>query len=124
MYKKNVDIKKMSRSRIRKRIRKKISGTKEKPRVFVYKSNRYVYTQAIDDENGHILTSASTLEKEFGKNNKNMKKIDACKALGEVLSKRLKEKKIKKIVFDKGAYPYHGKVKALAEAMRKGGIEF
>jgi large subunit ribosomal protein L18 len=124
VYKDKVSLKKMAKERIRKRIRKKIRGTSERPRIYVYKSNRYVYTQVIDDENGHILASASTLEKEFKEKNKNHKNAEACQVLGGMLAKKLKQKKIERVVFDRGVYPYHGRIKAFAEAMRKGGLAF
>ncbi|MFQ6070264.1 MAG: 50S ribosomal protein L18 [Candidatus Aminicenantales bacterium] len=124
MHKSKVELKKERKDRIRKRIRKKVRGYGERPRVFVFKSNRYIYAQVIDDEKGKVLTSVSTLEKEFREKNKHFKNIKASQALGEILAQRLKKKKIKKIVFDRGIYPYHGRVKALAEAMRKGGITF
>ena len=108
----------------RKRIRKKIGGTLERPRVYVFKSNRYIYAQAVDDENGSILASASTVEKEFREKNKNYKNISASQALGEMFVNRLKKKKIERVVFDRGIYPFHGRIKALAEAMRKGGLFF
>ncbi|MCK4264725.1 MAG: 50S ribosomal protein L18 [Candidatus Aminicenantes bacterium] len=124
MYKDKVFMKKKAKGRIRKRVRKKIKGSLERPRVYVFKSNRYIYSQAIDDDNGTILVSASTLEKEFKTKNKKMKNIEASKILGEMLTKRLKQRKIDKVVFDRGIYPYHGRIKALAEAMRKGGLIF
>jgi len=124
VYKDKVAVKKMAKERIRKRIRKKIRGTSERPRVYVFKSNRYVYTQVIDDENGHILASASTLDKEFEGKNKNYKNIEACQVLGGMLAKKLKQKKIGRVVFDRGIYPYHGRIKAFAEAMRNGGLVF
>lgn len=124
MYKNKTELKKKTKKRIRKRIRKKISGTAEWPRVYVFKSNRYVYIQAINDEDGTVLTSASTLEKDFRKKHKNHKNLETSQVLGEILAQRLKEKKIKKIVFDRGIYPYHGRIKALAEGIRKGGITF
>ncbi len=124
MYKDKVAVKKKAKDRIRKRIRKKIRGTSERPRVYIFKSNRYVYTQVIDDENGHILAAASTLEKEFRGKNKNFKNIEACQVLGGMLVKKLKQKKIERVIFDRGIYPYHGRIKALAEAMRKGGLVF
>jgi len=124
MYKNKVMLKRIAKQRIRKRIRKKIEGNSETPRVFIFKSNRYIYTQAVDDENRKILTSASTLEKEFKEKNKKYKNVEASKLLGELMAKRLKQKKIKTIVFDRGISPYHGRVKALAEAMRKGGLVF
>ncbi len=124
MYKDKVAVKKMAKERIRKRIRKKIRGTSERPRVYVFKSNRYVYTQVIDDENGHILVSASTLEKEFKGKNKNFKNTEACQVLGGILAKKLKQKKIERVIFDRGIYPYHGRIKVFVEAMRKGGLVF
>ncbi len=113
-----------TRVRIRKRIRKKIRGTAERPRVFVSKSNRYIYTQAIDDVAGRVLTAASSLEKEYRDKKQKTKDIKASKAVGEMMAKRLKEKKVKRIVFDRGVYPYHGRIRALAEAMRKEGLIF
>lgn len=101
-----------------------IRGTSERPRIYVFKSNRYIYTQAVNDDDGRVLASACTLEKTFRDNNKNYKNIDSCEKLGEILALRLKEKNIKKVVFDRGIYPYHGRIKALAEAMRKGGLVF
>jgi len=124
VYKDKVELKKRSKDRIRKRIRKKIKGTSLRPRVYVFKSNRYLYTQAIDDEQGKIIASASTLEKEFRNKQENYKNTEASKILGEILAERLQQKKISKVVFDRGTYPYHGRVKALAEAMRKGGLSF
>lgn len=124
MLKDQAELKKKAKERIRKRIRKKIRGTLERPRVFVFKSNHYIYAQVINDENGGVLASASTLEKEFREKNKNHKNREACEKLGEILAKRLKEKKIEKVVLDRGIYPYHGRIKALAEAMRKGGVVF
>lgn len=124
MYKNNVVLKKTAKKRIRRRIRKKIEGNSKTPRVFVFKSNRYIYAQAVDDINGKILASASTLEKDFKEKNKKYKNAEASKFLGEMMAKRLKQKKVKSIVFDRGISPYHGRVKALAEAMRKGGLVF
>ncbi len=124
MYKDSVSLKKTARSRIRKRIRKKISGSPERPRAFVYKSNRHIYIQVIDDQNGNVLASASTLEKEFKEKNKNSKNIDASQTVGKLIASKLKKNKIKTVVFDRGLYPYHGRVKTLAEAMRKEGIIF
>ena len=124
MHKDKVIVKRKAKERIRKRIRKRIRGTSEKPRVHVFKSNRYLYAQAINDENGHFLVSASTLEKQFKRKNEDFKNIEASQNLGSIMAKRLKERNIKKIVFDRGIYPYHGRIKALAEAIRKQGIIF
>lgn len=124
MYKRKTEIKKSRKQQIRKRIRKKISGTEERPRVIVMRSNRYIYVQAVDDLNGVILASASTLEKEFRTKYKNFKNNEASKKLGEIAADRFKKNKIKDIIFDRGTYPYHGRIKTLAESMRKAGLNF
>jgi large subunit ribosomal protein L18 len=119
-----MELKKKAKIRVRKRIRRKIRGLEEKPRVYVFKSNRYIYAQVINDEKNMVLAAASTLEKEFKEKNKNYKNREACELLGQILAKKLLEKKIQKVVFDRGFYPYHGRIKALAEGMRKGGLVF
>jgi len=124
MLKDKAAINKKKHRRIRMRIRKKVHGTEEKPRVFVRKSNRYIYAQVIDDSSHTILAAASTLEKEFKVKNKNTNNMESSKALGKILAKRLKAKKIKTIVFDRGLYPYHGRIKSLAEALREEGVIF
>lgn len=124
MYKRKTEIKKSRKQQIRKRIRKKLSGTEERPRVIVKRSNRYIYVQAVDDLNGVILASASTLEKEFRTKYKNFKNNEASKKLGEIAADRFKNNKIKDIIFDRGTYPYHGRIKTLAESMRKAGLNF
>lgn len=124
MYKRKTEIKKSRKQQIRKRIRKKLSGTEERPRVIVKRSNRYLYVQAVDDLNGVILASASTLEKEFRTKYKNFKNDEASKKLGEIAADRFKKNKIKDIIFDRGTYPYHGRIKTLAESMRKAGLNF
>jgi large subunit ribosomal protein L18 len=117
-------IKQATKSRIRQRIRKTVRGTAERPRLHVFKSNRYMYTQAVNDETGTILAAASTLEKDFRAVQKNTKNLAGCEKLGEIMARRLREKNIDKIVFDRGIYPYHGRIKVLAEALRKGGLTF
>ncbi|MFZ2055214.1 MAG: 50S ribosomal protein L18 [Candidatus Aminicenantales bacterium] len=124
MLKDKSKTRKKIKTRIRRRIRAKIRGTAERPRVFIFKSNRYVYAQAFNDDNGTVLVSACTLAKAFKEKTKNTKNRDACQSLGQVLAERLKQKKIERIVFDRGTYPYHGRVKTLAEALRKGGLVF
>ena len=124
VYKDKVTLKKTASGRIRKRLRKKINGTPERPRVLVTRSNRYLYVQAIDDVNGRVLSTASTLEKSFREKQKSFKNREAGKLLGEVVAQRLKQKKIKTIVFDRGVHPYHGRIKNLADAMREGGLVF
>lgn len=105
------------------RIRKNLSGTPERPRLCVYKSLKYIYAQIIDDTKGHTLVSATSLEKEFS-DLRSRDTIEAAKRVGEVIAKRALEKGIKKVVFDRSGYPYHGRVAALAEAARAAGLEF
>jgi large subunit ribosomal protein L18 len=116
--------KKVRDDRLRKRIRERVQGTPERPRLHVFKSNAYIYTQVIDDRAGAVLLTASTLEKEFRAKAKSTKNKDACGLLGEILGQRLKEAKIAKVVFDRGTNPYHGRIKTLADAIRKEGIQF
>jgi large subunit ribosomal protein L18 len=109
------------RLRRHKRIRAKISGTAARPRLDVFRSNTNIYAQIIDDENGVTLLSASTLEKEFEGYGGNK---DAAKAVGTMIAKRALERGITEVVFDRGGYVYHGRVQALAEAAREGGLKF
>ncbi len=102
-------------------IRKKIRGTAERPRLTVYKSNRYTYVQAVDDTAGATLAAASNLEKgERGIVNK----VASLEKLGALIAERLKAKNIATVVFDRNGYRYHGKVKAIAEGARKAGVRF
>lgn len=110
--------------RIRKhaRVRAKISGTPERPRLAVFRSLTNIYAQIIDDVNGKTLVSASSLEKEFkGATNGN---VEAAKKVGTLVAERAKEAGITTVVFDRGGYVYHGRVAALAEAAREAGLEF
>ncbi len=119
-------IKKVSRNEMRterhKRIRESLSGTADKPRLNVFRSNANITAQIIDDEKGVTLVSASTLEKEL--NIKNGGNVEAAKIIGAEIAKRAKKAKITKVVFDRGGYQYHGRVQALAEAARENGLEF
>ena len=102
-------------------IRKRITGTAERPRLTVSRSNRALYMQIVDDIAGHTLAAASTLEKDL----KNIKRtVEGAAQLGEIMGKRLIEKNITKVVFDRNGYLYHGVVKAMADGTRKAGIEF
>ena len=103
------------------RIREKVFGTSSCPRLCVYRSNTNIYAQIIDDEEGKTLVSASSLDKELNLKNNN---IEAATKVGESLAKKAKKAGIKTVVFDRGGYMYHGKVKALAEACRNNGLEF
>ena len=124
MLKNKFVAKRVRDDRLRKRIREKVRGTAARPRVHVFKSNTYLYTQVIDDAEGTVLLAASTLEKALKDKAKNGKNRTASGLLGELLAQRLKAKKIERIVFDRGTYPYHGRIKTLADAMRKAGIQF
>lgn len=119
-------IKKVSRNEMRlerhARIRKDIIGTSERPRLDVFRANANITAQIIDDEKGITLVSASTREKEL--NIKNGGNVEAAKLIGAEIAKRAKKAKITKVVFDRGGYLYHGRVKALAEAARENGLEF
>ena len=104
------------------RIRNKVSGTKAAPRLNVFRSNNNIFAQIIDDEAGVTLVSASSLEKELKIANGG--NVEAAAKVGELLAKKAKKAKISKVVFDRGGYLYHGRVKALAEAARENGLEF
>ena len=132
-----MDIKLKQQKRIKrsKRTRSKIFGRDKRPRLSVFRSNKYIYLQAIDDEKGKTIASAGDLEKKgksekgggeakvplFSKNGQ--RKIENARLVGAALAKKLKNAKIKKIVFDRGGYKYHGRVKSLADGLRKGGIK-
>ncbi len=119
-------IKKESRNSMRlvrhSRIRTKISGTKELPRLCVFRSNKAIYAQIIDDESKTTLVSASSLDKELKLANGS--NIEAAQAVGKAIAEKAKKAKIKEVVFDRGGYLYHGRVQALADAARENGLEF
>ncbi|GFN36915.1 50S ribosomal protein L18 [Tepidimicrobium xylanilyticum] len=121
-------LKKVSRNEMRKnrhlRIRKKVYGTPERPRLNVYKSNNHIYAQIIDDIKGHTLASASTLDKELRGELNSTKNVEAAKLVGQLIGRRALEKGIKEVVFDRGGYIYHGKIKELAEGAREAGLKF
>jgi len=102
------------------RVRNKISGTAERPRLNVFRSNKNIYAQIIDDVAGVTLVSASTLDSEVSGDNKS----DQAKGVGELVAKRAVEKNVSDVVFDRGGYLYHGRVQALAEAARENGLKF
>ena len=112
---------KLERTRRHKRVRTKVSGTAEIPRLCVYRSNTNIYVQIIDDVAGNTIVSASTLDKEVKNKHAN---IEAAKEVGTLIAKRASEKNINEVVFDRGGYIYHGVVKNLAEAAREGGLKF
>ena len=118
----------IDKNKIRKRkhvrVRKKISGTSECPRLCVYRSNAHIYAQIIDDESQTTLASASTLDKEIKGSVSVGSNIEAAKAVGKLIAERAAAKDIKVVVFDRSGYLYHGRVQALAEAAREAGLEF
>jgi large subunit ribosomal protein L18 len=110
------------RERIHRRIRKKVAGSGVRPRLAVFRSQTHIYAQLIDDEQGRTLCSASSLDKDAG-----LKKggnVAAAKAVGSLIASRAKEKGVTTVVFDRGGFQYHGRVKALADAAREGGLKF
>ena len=106
------------------RVRKKISGTADCPRLCVYRSNSHIYAQIIDDEAGVTLVSASSLDKDIKGELSNGSNIQAASAVGKLVAERAAAKEIKDVVFDRGGYLYHGRVQALAEAAREAGLNF
>ena len=106
------------------RIRNRFSGTAERPRLAVFRSNNHMYAQIIDDTVGNTLVSASTVEKEVKGELEKTNNVEAAAYLGTVIAKRAQEKGIKAVVFDRGGFIYHGKVAALADAAREAGLEF
>ena len=112
------------RRRIRHRIRKKVTGTAAKPRLAVFRSDKHIYAQAIDDGTGRTVAHASTLDADLKGQVKRGGNVDAAKAVGEAIAKHLKAKGIETVVFDRGGYLYHGRIKALAEAAREAGLKF
>lgn len=119
-------IKKVSKNEVRKRrhvrVRKKIHGTPARPRLCVFRSSKQIYAQLIDDEAGHTLVSASSLEKAAGLENGGT--VEAAKAVGRMIAERALEKNIDTAVFDRSGYIYHGRVAAVAEAAREAGLKF
>ena len=121
-------VKKTARSEVRenkhRRIRSRLSGTPDKPRLAVFRSNNHMYVQVIDDEAGNTIVSASTVQEDVKKGLDKTNNVEAAKKLGEVIAKKALDNGIKTVVFDRGGYIYQGKVKALAEAAREAGLEF
>lgn len=110
------------RSRRERRVRGKIFGTEDRPRLSVFRSSRYIYVQAIADDAGKTLADASSLSKDIRGMLDNMNKVDAAKEIGKLIAKRLQSQNITKAVFDRGRFLYQGRVKALAEAVRESGV--
>lgn len=104
------------------RVRKKINGTAARPRLSVFRSSKHIYAQLIDDATGTTLAQASSLDKELGL--KNGANVEAATAVGTLIAKRAQEKGLNDVIFDRGGYIYHGRIKALAEAAREAGLQF
>ena len=106
------------------RVRKKVEGTAERPRLNVYRSEKHIYAQLIDDVAGVTLASASTMDKELTKEISNGANVESARKVGTLLAERAQGKGVKNVVFDRGGYLYHGRVQALADAAREAGLEF
>lgn len=115
------DSKNIIRMRIHKRIRGKVSGTQERPRLAVFRSLNHIYAQVIDDSKGFTVAAAASTEKDLRGKGGN---IEGAKLIGQKVAERAKDKGITRVVFDRGGYLYHGRVKALADAAREAGLEF
>ncbi|WP_078415012.1 50S ribosomal protein L18 [Priestia abyssalis] len=114
--------KNVTRKKRHARVRAKLSGTTVRPRLNVYRSNQHIYAQIIDDVNSVTIASASTMDKELSL--EGTSNVDAAQKVGELVAKRAVEKGVKEVVFDRGGYLYHGRVKALADAAREAGLQF
>ncbi len=115
------DSRKEIRDRIHARIRSRVAGTPERPRLAVFRSVNHIYAQVIDDQQGHTLVAAGSVEKDLRGKGGN---VEGAKLIGKAVAQRAKDKGITKVVFDRGGYLYHGRVKALADAAREAGLEF
>jgi len=113
-----------ARLRRHQRVRNKVIGTTDRPRLSVFRSLHHIYAQIIDDSMGHTLISASTMDKAISGQLGGLKKSDEAKLVGRVLAERALASGVKKVVFDRGGFQYHGRVKALADAAREAGLEF
>ncbi len=113
-----------ARLRRHKRLRQKVSGTAERPRLNVFRSLRHIYAQVIDDEQGHTLLSVSTLDPEVKGQIDGLNKTSQARVVGKVLAERALAQGMSQVIFDRGGYKYHGRVRALAEGAREGGLNF
>lgn len=116
--------KREARQRRHRRVRKRVMGTPQRPRLSVFRGLKHIYAQIIDDYRGHTLVAASTLDPELREKLKGLTKTEQSKLIGKSLAGRALEEGIGRVVFDRGGYKYHGRVKALAEGAREGGLEF
>jgi large subunit ribosomal protein L18 len=114
----------LARQRRHRRVRTKVAGIAERPRLNVFRSLKHIYAQVVDDDRGHTLVAASTLDPELREKLNGLTKIEQAKLVGELLAERALARGVKQVVFDRGGYKYHGRVKALAEGSREAGLEF
>lgn len=114
----------VARLRRHKRVRRQVVGTPDRPRLNVFRSLRHIYAQVIDDNQGHTVVSASTIDPQVAPQLEGLTKIEQARVVGKVLAERALSQGIDEVVFDRGGYAYHGRVKALADAAREGGLEF
>jgi large subunit ribosomal protein L18 len=112
------------RTRLHARIRKRLAGTGDRPRLAVFRSQSHIYAQVINDDEGRTLCTASSLDKELRANSQRGSNVAAAKAVGALIATRAKEKGIAAVVFDRGGFQYHGRIKALADAAREAGLQF
>ena len=113
-----------ARNKRHQRIRNKVSGTADRPRLCVFRSTNHIYAQVIDDASGHTLAAASTLTPDIRNDRDGKNKVAQAALVGALVAKLAKDKKVKEVVFDRGGYKYHGRVKALADAAREAGLKF
>ena len=120
----DLSLKRQAAFKRKKRVRKKIVGSEDRPRLSVFRSARHIYAQVVVDATGHTVVSASTLGKEVREHSKFESKVDAANFVGKLVAQRAIERGISKVVFDRGSFSYHGRVKAIAGGAREGGLDF
>ena len=120
----SLDVKQQARLKRKKRIRKKISGTDERPRLCVFRSSRQIYAQLIDDLSGHTVAAASSLEETVKQRSEPGGKVSLAVQVGKLVAERAAEKGVKRVVFDRNGFLYHGRVKAVSDGAREAGLEF
>jgi large subunit ribosomal protein L18 len=116
--------KRLARERRHRRVRVRVTGTPERPRLNVFRSLRHIYAQVIDDRTGHTLVSASTVDPDVRKEAEGKSKTEQATIVGKIVAERALKAGIKQVIFDRGGYKYHGRIKVLADAAREGGLEF
>ena len=114
----------IARTRRQQRVRKRVLGTDQRPRISVFKSNKHIYAQVVSDDRGTTLASISTLSKDLAAKVENLKGVEAAKQVGLALAKICKEKNISEVIFDRNGFLFHGRVKAIADGAREGGLKF